>query len=136
MTWFVAGLVGAIVGLLVSAQRGRYQAYSALLGALIGIVGGILGFWLMTFILGAALTVGGSMFIDAVVWGLIGSLVLTLIVQAFMPAYGYGEGEDIYVERVRDREPGIAHEYRERGYREKSADDDGEEVKTVRRRRR
>lgn len=99
MVWVVAIIVGLIVGLSVTAASRYYQGLMTILS----ILGAALGFWLFYYVFGFrvfSFFFGGGIYLDAILWSLLGSLVLMLVGRLFMP-------DEEYVGR------GVtAHEYR------------------------
>lgn len=119
MVWVIVVIVGLIVGLSASASTNYYKGILAIFA----LLGSILAFWLFYYVAGFrvfSFFFEGGIYLDAILWSLLGSLVLLLVARLFVP-------DEEYVGRSRGV---MAHEYREPSRRrvkhieEEETDDD------------
>jgi len=83
MDWFVAIIVGALIGWLASRFAGTDAQQGAIANILIGIFGAMLGRWLFADVLhiGGGATAGQFSFIG-IFWGVLGALILIFLLKA------------------------------------------------------
>lgn len=82
-SWIILILVGAFVGWIASLILRRDESQGALANILVGIIGALLARWLFgsVFQIGSA-EAAGSLSWAGIGWGIVGSVVLLLIIQA------------------------------------------------------
>jgi len=103
MSWLIAIIVGAIVGIIASAIMRTRQNY--LLDIVFGIVGALLARWIFGAVLGiGSAAAAGTLSFWGIVWGVIGAVILIAIVRAVMTSYYSMEQPGTsYHEEVRKR---------------------------------
>ena len=82
MSWIIAILVGALIGWLASLVMKTDSQQGPILNILIGIVGGSLGRWLFSDVLGIGGATAGSLSLAGILWGVLGSVVLIFLLKA------------------------------------------------------
>lgn len=102
MIYLIALITGLVLGLVLSPGESRENRSYDTVALTTSIVGALLGVLFFINFLGIRLTVG-FLWLEAILWSLLGALILRLIVGAF--SY---ETEDRRIESARP----VSHEYR------------------------
>lgn len=118
MSWFIAAIIGAIVGWLSIYAMSPDRRMNVLVNILVGAIGGIFGVWLFFIVLGLFTTSVAANFWLGVLWSVIGSLILTSIVSAIAASMGGRRHE------YRETSRGVPHEYEETEVRKTKRDRD------------
>lgn len=107
MIYLIALVTGLVLGLILSPgeyENGRDRSYD-FATILTSIVGALLGALFFVNFLGIRLTVG-FLWLETILWSLLGALILRLIVSAF------SYDSDRYEKPTRLSDQPAAHEYR------------------------
>ncbi len=130
MSWVIVGIIGAIVGWLASYAMSADRRTNLLLNIVSGIVGALLGVWFFGGVLGLITASAGVNFWLAILYSIVGALIVMGIVSAIARSAMRKEEEEIRETRMGRSVP---HEYRREELDEEVYDE--EEIRKRRRRR-
>ena len=115
MSWIIIAIIGAIVGWIASYAISPERRTNLALNIIAGAVGAILGVWFFAGVLGLITSSAGVNFWLAILWAIVGALILMAIVAAIAGRYSRRER---FEETKMGR--GIPHQYdRDEEYEEK-----------------
>lgn len=105
MSWIIVAIIGAIVGWLASYAMSPDKRTNLALNIIVGAIGALLGVWFFAGVLGLITASAGINFWLAILWSIVGALILMAIVSAIAARY--------FGERYRESRMGrsIPHEY-------------------------
>lgn len=111
ITGTIALVAGLVLGFLVALTMGRATKWYVVIDLVLGAGGGLLGAWLFFNVFGFISTSSNVNAWLAIVWSIIGVVVLEAVAGVFMPM----ESEEKVFERPERMYPrGIAHEFEEK----------------------